>query len=216
MSMTATVEHIVLLGDSVFDNKAYVGKAPDVVGHLRQMLPAGWKATLCAVDGSTISDVQDQIRNIPGDASWLFVSVGGNDALMHMNLLYDNTLDGPSLLRELGKLGEEFRKDYLEAIERVCRMYKPTCLCTIYSGNMDQDVAPRVEAALAVLNDKIYSVANEKHLSVIDLRGICNRPEDYANPIEPSDIGGRKIAAAILEHVIRRNDNPFAPPAITR
>jgi hypothetical protein len=35
-------------------------------------------------------------------------------------------------------------------------------------------------------------------LPVIDLRSICNRPEDYANPIEPSSIGGEKIARAIV------------------
>jgi hypothetical protein len=29
------------------------------------------------------------------------------------------------------------------------------------------------------------------------LRLICNRDEDFANPIEPSALGGHKIAAAI-------------------
>jgi hypothetical protein len=70
---------------------------------------------------------------------------------------------------------------------------------------MDQDLAARVGTAVAVLNYKTYSVASEKHLDVIDLRRICTRPEDYANPIEPSDIGGKKIASAILERVMRRN-----------
>ena len=73
------MEHIVLLGDSIFDNKVYVDEAPDVVSHLRNMLPGDWKATLCAVDGSTISGIKGQIRNVPKDASCLFVSVGGND-----------------------------------------------------------------------------------------------------------------------------------------
>ena len=194
------MEHIVLLGDSVFDNKFYVGDAPDVVNHLRSMLPVGWKATLCAIDGSTISDIEAQVRNVPKDASCLFVSVGGNDALMKRNVLF-TTLDGLSLLTELGRIAEEFRADYMIAIEQVCHLEKPTCLCTIYNGNMVQDIAAPTVAAVAVLNDKIYSVANEKHLPVIDLRRICNRPEDYANPIEPSDIGGRKIASAILEHI---------------
>ena len=35
-------------------------------------------------------------------------------------------------------------------------------------------------------------------LQVIDLRAICSRAEDYANPIEPSSIGGEKIARAIV------------------
>jgi len=208
------VEHIVLLGDSVFDNKVYVDGAPDVVHHLRSMLPGDWKATLCAVDGSTTADIEAQIRSVPKDASCLFVSVGGNDALMHMGLLYDTTLDGHSLLTELARLADGFRVDYMRAIEHVCRLEKPTCLCTIYNGNV-ADLANRVEAAVAVLNDRIYSVANERRLPVIDLRRICNRPEDYANPIEPSDIGGKKIASAILEHIKTRNSlNPACFPTI--
>lgn len=198
------MEHIVLLGDSVFDNKAYVDGAPDVVGHLRNMLPGGWKATLCAVDGSTTADIESQISRVPKDATSLFLSVGGNDALMHMGLLYDTTLDGRSLLAELARLADGFRVDYVRAVEHVCRLGKPTCLCTVYNGNM-ADLARPVEAAVAVLNDKIYSVANEKRLPIIDLRRTCDRPEDYANPIEPSDIGGKKIASAMFEHVKQRN-----------
>ena len=44
--------HIALLGDSIFDNKAYVGSEPDVLGHLRRMAPDGWEFDLLAVDGA--------------------------------------------------------------------------------------------------------------------------------------------------------------------
>jgi len=37
--------HILLVGDSIFDNKAYVN-GPDVINQLRAKLPEGWKATL--------------------------------------------------------------------------------------------------------------------------------------------------------------------------
>src|SRR5687768_10561014 len=52
--------HIVLVGDSILDNNAYVASGQAVIDHLREMLPAGWKATLLAVDGSTISDIHSQ------------------------------------------------------------------------------------------------------------------------------------------------------------
>ena len=48
-----------------------------------------------------------------------------------------------------------------------------------------------------MFNDVILRVAFEHHLPVIDLRLVCNEPADYANPIEPSGRGGRKIALAI-------------------
>jgi hypothetical protein len=41
---------------------------------------------------------------------------------------------------------------------------------------------------------------------LIDLRLICDRDEDYANPIEPSVIGGEKIAAVIAKLAAGHND----------
>ena len=73
--------HVVLLGDSIFDNGAYVRTGdPDVVGQLRTILPGGWRATLNAFDGAGMPDIGGQIARLPLDASHLVVSVGGNDA----------------------------------------------------------------------------------------------------------------------------------------
>jgi hypothetical protein len=54
--------HIILLGDSVFDNAAYVSRDPDVLRQLKQMLPQGRKATLLARDGAVISEIGNQLR----------------------------------------------------------------------------------------------------------------------------------------------------------
>jgi len=42
-------------------------------------------------------------------------------------------------------------------------------------------------------------------LPVIDLRVLFDSPEDYANPIEPSAVGGEKLAKTIT-HVITHHD----------
>ena len=52
-------------------------------------------------------------------------------------------------------------------------------------------------------------------LPLVDLRLICDRDEDYANPIEPSARGGDKIAAAVARLVAehdfaRRRSEVFA------
>jgi hypothetical protein len=73
--------HVVLLGDSVFDNAAYVAGGPDVVAQLRQSLPTGWQATLSAVDGAVATDVRGQLAQMPASATHLVISAGGNDAL---------------------------------------------------------------------------------------------------------------------------------------
>ena len=55
------MQHIALVGDSIFDNRFYVGSDPDVVTHLKKLLPLGWAATLCAIDGSTSSMITAQM-----------------------------------------------------------------------------------------------------------------------------------------------------------
>src|SRR5215210_349851 len=79
--------HVVLLGDSIFDNAAYVSGGPDVVAQLSDALPEGWRATLCAVDGAVASDIGRQLARVPSSASHLVMSVGGNDALGHIDML---------------------------------------------------------------------------------------------------------------------------------
>lgn len=79
---------MVLLGDSIFDNAAYVtAGAPDVIRQVRQRLPYGSQATLAAVDGSKVRDVREQLRRLPEDATHLVVSAGGNDALHSSDFL---------------------------------------------------------------------------------------------------------------------------------
>ncbi|WP_292713827.1 hypothetical protein [Mesorhizobium sp.] len=82
---------IVLLGDSVFDNRAYVTGGADVLAHLVRQLPIGWSADLLAVDGSVMAGVRQQLDRLPADATHLVVSMGGNDALG-----VSSVLDAPS------------------------------------------------------------------------------------------------------------------------
>jgi hypothetical protein len=90
---------VVLPGDSIFDNGAYVGGGPDVVAQLRSRLPQGWEATLLQVDGAVASDVPRQLGGIPVEATHLVVSGGGNDALGASGILaVTHPPDGSSLL----------------------------------------------------------------------------------------------------------------------
>ena len=58
--------HVCLLGDSIFDNAAYVGREPPVIEHLRRALPTGWCASLEAVDGDSANDVRGQLGRLDG------------------------------------------------------------------------------------------------------------------------------------------------------
>lgn len=193
--------HIALLGDSIFDNRAYTGREPDVIGHLRALLPSSWRASLCAVDGSTTESIKRQVLRVPADASRLVISVGGNDALRNADLLLLPSTSTVETLTLFGDRVERFETAYRTAIQSALALGQPTTLCTVYNGNLDPAQARVARIALMMFNDVILRVAFEHRLAVIDLRLICNTPSDYANPIEPSGQGGRKIAQAIAQAV---------------
>lgn len=192
-------EHIVLLGDSIFDNASYTRGEPDVVGHLRGMLPEGCSASLLAVDGSTTADIGDQLASLPKDVSRAVISVGGNDALLNADILNLPVASTRDALHLFGDRVGKFEQSYRAAILAVTRRVARVTVCTIYNGNLPANEAPSARVALMTFNDAILRVAFELGLDVIDLRLVCSEPADYANPIEPSGSGGRKIARAIVD-----------------
>jgi hypothetical protein len=192
-----TPAHIALLGDSIFDNGAYTSGAPDVVSHLRKMLPRGWSASLQAVDGSRTSDLDRQLAKVPPRATHLVVAIGGNDALSNRDLLMTPVASTAEALGLFADRIARFEAGYRAAVASAMRIRRTLLLCTIYNGWLDRSEARIARIALTTFNDVILRVAIEQGLAVIDLRFVCDEQEDYANPIEPSGIGGRKIANAI-------------------
>jgi len=195
--LTTDTQHVVLLGDSIFDNAAYTMGEPDVIGHLRGVLPNPWRATLCAMDSSAISGLPAQIAQVPSDASHLVVSIGGNDAILNSDVLNLPVSSTREALLLFGARVTAFETDYRQGISRVLELERPTILCTIYNGKLHPDEAPTARIALMLFNDVILRTAFDRGLDVLDLRAVCSQPADYANPIEPSGRGGRKIALAI-------------------
>ncbi|CAO3410091.1 SGNH/GDSL hydrolase family protein [Azospirillum largimobile] len=192
------MSNVVLLGDSIFDNAAYVGGGPDVVTQLRRHLPQGWQATLRAVDGGVTGSVVAQVLQVPPDASHLVVSVGGNDALRHSSILDEGARSVAGAVNALGEVQEQFQRDYQAMLDAVTALRLPTAVCTIYDANYPDPLRQRlVVTGLTVFNDVITRAAFARGLPLIDLRLICNEAADYANPIEPSVQGGGKIARAI-------------------
>jgi hypothetical protein len=200
--------HIVLLGDSIFDNGAYTSGDPDVVTHLRGLLPPPWKATLRAVDGATTDEIKAQCPRVPSEASHLVVSMGGNDALMSSDLLATSVRSTTDALLLFGERMAQFESRYRAALGRIEALGRPTITCTIYNGRFTDDEIVPVRVALMLFNDVILRVAFEHRLAVIDLRSVCSDPADYANAIEPSGRGGRKIAEAVWRAVQVADGSP--------
>lgn len=199
-------KHIALLGDSIFDNKTYVGDEKSVHEHLCELLPDADRATLLAVDGAVTSSVHRQVERIPADATDLVLSVGGNDAIyLESNLFGQDSGDIRDALAKMMVSLAGFQNEYRELIESLLQRHLPLRVCTIYDSIPNLDDTGR--CGLAVINDIITRTAFEFGLDLIDLRLLCDEASDYAevSPIEPSHDGGRKIAGCIL-HSLESSD----------
>ncbi|WP_435417378.1 GDSL-type esterase/lipase family protein [Parerythrobacter aurantius] len=190
------MRHVVLCGDSIFDNAAYVEGGPDVAQQLRGTLDSGDKVTLLAVDGSISSQVVGQFEKLPVDATHLVVSTGGNDILHYAAMLEQNVHTVAAAMAMLAAAKAEFAPHHMAAVNAAYNVGLPTAFCTIYDANM----GPAITTALGVFNDAITRHLHQFGLDLIDLRLVCTKSADYANPIEPSVAGGAKIAAAVARY----------------
>jgi hypothetical protein len=191
------MSHVILLGDSIFDNAVYVPGRPPVIEQLRSWLPADWRATLMAVDGAVTTSVLRQLDRLPSDATHLVVSSGGNDALGASSLVSDDSFSAAAGFQQLAEVQAEFQRDYREMLRALQEESKPTVLCTVYDSipGLPQEAV----TGLSVFNDVILREGFRHGLPILDLRLICDEPRDYSelSPIEPSEHGGAKIVQGI-------------------
>ena len=108
-------------------------------------------------------------------------------------------------------------------LDNVLKHRLPTSVCNIYYPRFHTNSLDRVSsylrmgvnveklqhmamAAETIFNDIIMYEVFKRKLPLIDLRILCNDDQDFANPIEPSCIGGLKIAKTINKVA---NDHSF-------
>lgn len=211
MSVDGSAEHIVLLGDSIFDNALYVPEGDEVLLQLRSRLGTHHKASLLARDGDVLAGVSAQLKRLhelEKPATWLIVSCGGNDVLGLVSAMQSPVGTVLEAAELLATWQAGFQRDYRAMLDAVLANGKPTAVATIYDGV--PGLSPGLRTALAPFNDVILREAAIRRLPVLDLRLVCDDPADYApvSPIEPSAKGGARIAAAIAELV--RTHKPAA------
>lgn len=197
---------VALLGDSIFDNKIYVGTEPDVRSHLSTLAPSDWNISLRAVDGSLIENVAQQLSGVENEVTHIVISTGGNNVLMNADILQINASHSAEILTAISDRATGFEKSYNSMLSAATSGKSFVAVCTIYFPNFPEPSLQKIAvAALSVFNDAIIRQATLFGLPILDLRLVCNEVDDYANEIEPSGRGGKKIAAAILK-MIRAHD----------
>jgi hypothetical protein len=196
------MSHLVLLGDSIFDNAAYVPGEPAVIDQVRSALPADWSATLLAVDGAMVAGVPGQLRRLPPDATHLALSVGGNDALHDSWVLGERVSTVAAAMSRLAAVRDDFARSYRALLDQIRATRLPLVACTVYDAIPGFD--PAAHAALAFFNEAITREVARAGAGLVDLRLTCAAAADYSalSPIEPSAAGGAKIARALAAAVL--------------
>ena len=224
---------MLLLGDSIIDNRSYVLEGElEVTAHLKKLYlyEPDVSITNNAVDGDTMYDLKNNHLDTPDieEASHIIVSIGGNDLLHNISFLQrtselskimgkDARIDKWGVKELNPSRNKVFEETYFEIIKPFTKQYETIVanlsshranllLCTVYEGDLvdsDEfsDVNNSSKTMVSLFNDIVYKTANKYSAAVLELREIFVSPEDYANPIEPSHIGGGKLAKAIQKWV---------------
>jgi hypothetical protein len=202
------MQDVFLLGDSIFDNAPYVPKNTEVRAQLQALLGEEHRVILLARDGDVLADVRAQVarlRKMPTGSGVVVVSCGGNDVLGLVGYMQSEVKSVLEATERLAAWQSEFRFEYRRMLNEVLSAGLPVAISTIY--DCVPGLSPGLRAALAVFNDVILREAVARRLPVLDLRVVCDDPADYSpvSPIEPSQQGGRKIAATIATWVRAQN-----------
>ena len=196
-----------LLGDSIIDNKIYVGPHElSVTEHLHNL--SDDVINSIAVDGHTTKDViYAQLDLLPQYSTHQVLSIGGNDLLQNMYFLKNQErLTTNEVFEQAVGIMAPIKRRYQTIVEKLSLQDSNILLCTVYEGNLLNDpllydIALSSKAMVSMLNDIVYSTANTYNAQVLELRTIFTTPKDYANPIEPSHIGGSKFALEINDWI---------------
>lgn len=101
----------------------------------------------------------------------------------------------------LAEVQHKFEAEYLQVITALMATGKPLLICTIYDKvpGLSQELC----SGLSFFNDVIIRSGVANGIPVLDLRAVCADEIDYSilSPIEPSTLGGDKIAAQIVRVV---------------
>ena len=183
-------KNIVLIGDSILNNSAYVSadqSVPDLVSKTMH------ENTIYnfAKDGSTINDCYAQLDKISlqldNSKTSIFLSCGGNNILNSRHKIDDKVIS--DLFTKYSELISSIKTRVPNASLYVLNLYYPT------DGHYSS-YRKSIEQWNKLLQNDASSV------KVIDLSSLLVLEEDFVYGIEPSFKGGQKIVEAISNSVV--------------
>lgn len=191
------VRHIVLFGDAMGDlQRVQQERGPGgLEGRLMPNDPDPWKLTLLSADRVVRRSITTEI---PPDATHIVISIEGNRAIQSSGLLATAPGSYEEALSRLSYAADEFEREVRALIAAARTVALPTVICIMFPPHYDEPVHQRAAAtALAIFNDRIIHRAADAQIGIVDLRGACTEPGDYANETQLSGAGMRKAARLI-------------------
>jgi hypothetical protein len=156
------MRHLVLLGDSILDNGAYLNGGPAVIAHVQRRLPDGWRASLSAEDHAMTDDIPQQLETLPPEATHLLLSVGGNDALLHEDILETPVTSSREARLRLSEMAREFEATDRRAVHACLGCHRPLLVCDTPDDDANP-LEPSVSGGAKIAQAIVRAVTEPAH-----------------------------------------------------
>ena len=177
---------LVMLGDSILKNNAYVAETESVEYLLKARLAKGAELSFLAQDDALIADIEAQVANI-GPGAKVFISIGGNDILKHIQ---GGTISQPTLKQTFDA--------YKACIQSILEKHKPQ---SIHMLNLYFPTSPFITPYHEYIRQWNSLLANFAKTSPIlhlfELDALCSESSDFVSIVEPSPSCSKKIVDKI-------------------
>ena len=175
-------ESIILVGDSILKNNSYVLEEKSV----EKLLSTKTYAHIyCfAVNDSIIKDATEQVNILPQHlnepSTCIFLSIGGND-----------------ILKGIDPVSSIFRQ-YMDLVDLMKERMNKTKIVLINLYYPTDEKYEKYYSSIKRWNELVDAYAEDNDLKVLDASAILAKEADFTSDIEPSIIGGEKLANQIV------------------
>lgn len=181
--------NFILMGDSVLNNSLYVPPGKSVADFLA--LDENILVTNLAKNDAEITDVYNQLSELKNpvttDNRTIFLSVGGNDILSAIEKDSTTSL-------------EPIFTDYKNLVGTIIKMTPKSKLVLMdlyYPRNRENENNYKI---IQVWNSMINQYSLDNNIELFKISNLLTEPEDFTQNIEPSAIGGKKLAEAMTKY----------------
>lgn len=185
--------NVVLIGDSMLNNSAYVSANESIPDMLSKDL-AGNTVYNFAKDEATINDCYTQLDKISTDLNtsntFIVVSCGGNNILNDRKMGRDSKTFISNLFNEYSELLKSISTRASNASLHVLNLYTPVnSHYNSYHSSIDQ------------WNQLLEENSSNLGYKIIKTNNLLVTNDDFTYNIEPSTKGGKKIVKEIIKSI---------------